>query len=184
MASVRQKVKAYGVGSLSEEELREFIIGKSKNPTKEAALDRYVALAARKKSLGKPADGPCNVVNLDVVKNVATSEDEQMLVIALDSKNNVEGVICVGIGSKIGVNMFIPKIFREVIRLGCHRFVLVHNHPSGICEPSPEDVAFTKKIGEAARVLDICFLDHVIVGGDTYVSLRQSLLGPSDCFSG
>jgi DNA repair protein RadC len=50
---------------------------------------------------------------------------------------------------------------------------LVHNHPSGDPEPSPEDIATTKRLAEAGKILGITLLDHVVIGDGQWVSLKQ-----------
>jgi DNA repair protein RadC len=55
-------------------------------------------------------------------------------------------------------------IFRPVISFSAHSFILVHNHPSGEASPSEADLRLTRRICEAARILQIQFLDHVIIG--------------------
>jgi DNA repair protein RadC len=51
--------------------------------------------------------------------------------------------------------------------------IVVHNHPSGDPEPSPDDLHLTAEAIAAGRLLDIALLDHVIIGADSYVSLRD-----------
>ena len=71
------------------------------------------------------------------------------------------------------------EIFRPIIASGAYGFALMHNHPSGDCSPSRSDEAITRRIVEAANLLQIRFLDHVIVGepfpGRTpYYSFREA----------
>jgi len=65
------------------------------------------------------------------------------------------------------------EVFREAIRQNAPSMILVHNHPSGDPSPSPDDVAMTKHIIEAGKMLDIEVLDHVIIGDNRYASLNQ-----------
>ena len=64
-------------------------------------------------------------------------------------------------------------IFQRAILVNAAAVILVHNHPSGDPTPSPEDIALTKKLVEAGRVMDITVLDHVIVREESYVSLNE-----------
>ena len=64
-------------------------------------------------------------------------------------------------------------IFQRAILVNAAAVILVHNHPSGDPTPSPEDIALTKKLVEAGRVMDITVLDHVIVREESYVSLKE-----------
>jgi DNA repair protein RadC len=67
----------------------------------------------------------------------------------------------------------IGEIFREAVRRTASGLVLVHNHPSGDPTPSPDDVRLTVEAVAAGRLLDVGVLDHVIVAGTAYVSLRE-----------
>ncbi|MBO6114794.1 MAG: hypothetical protein J6P57_07035, partial [Lachnospiraceae bacterium] len=52
-------------------------------------------------------------------------------------------------------------------------FIIVHNHPSGLPEPSNSDIVATRKIMEAAKIMDLNMSDHIIVGNDSYISLAE-----------
>jgi len=67
-------------------------------------------------------------------------------------------------------------IFIEALRYRAVSLILVHNHPSGDPEPSPQDIQLTKKIQEAGRLIDIQVLDHIIIGDNSFVSLRERRL--------
>ena len=65
------------------------------------------------------------------------------------------------------------EIFREALRGGAVNLVLVHNHPSGDPSPSDEDLALTEKVRYGAALLDICLVDHLIIGDQVYYSFRE-----------
>ena len=65
------------------------------------------------------------------------------------------------------------EIFLEALRHQAVSLILVHNHPSGDPEPSLEDIRLTKRIREAGELLDIRLLDHIIIGDNSYVSLKE-----------
>jgi len=71
----------------------------------------------------------------------------------------------------------VGDLFREAIRQNCAAVIVVHNHPSGDPTPSPEDIAVTKTIVQAGELLDIEVLDHLIIGQQRYVSLKERGLG-------
>jgi DNA repair protein RadC len=71
----------------------------------------------------------------------------------------------------------IGEIFREALRHNGAGLIVVHNHPSGDPSPSPEDVALTRSLVEAGKVLDLQVLDHLIIGQGRFVSLRERGLG-------
>lgn len=65
-------------------------------------------------------------------------------------------------------------VLKEALRLGATAVVIFHNHPSGDPEPSPEDIAFTRRLGRAATAVGIDLVDHlVLAGGRRWVSLRE-----------
>ena len=98
---------------------------------------------------------------------------EHLYGLYLDAKNKViekPELISVGI---LDASLIHPReIFKEAIRKSAKSVILVHNHPSGDTSPSEEDLEVTDRLVEAAKVLDIQFLDHVIVG-DSYYSYRE-----------
>lgn len=64
------------------------------------------------------------------------------------------------------------EVFKEAIQSSAAQIIVGHNHPSGSPDPSPEDVALTRRLEEAARILDIELLDHIIVTKDKSLSLK------------
>ncbi|HPC82300.1 MAG TPA: DNA repair protein RadC [Thermoanaerobaculaceae bacterium] len=69
------------------------------------------------------------------------------------------------------------EVFHKAILDGCHALLLWHNHPSGDPTPSEDDIQLTRRLADAGRLLRIAVLDHVIVAGGGFVSLRQRGLG-------
>ena len=62
---------------------------------------------------------------------------------------------------------------KEAIKESAASFIAVHNHPSGMTDPSPEDLELTRRLKDAADVVGIQMLDHIIIGYDTYLSLFE-----------
>jgi DNA repair protein RadC len=71
----------------------------------------------------------------------------------------------------------VSEVFREAVKVNAAGVILSHNHPSTDPSPSPEDVAVTRAVGEAGKLLDVELLDHVILGGGRWVSLKERGLG-------
>ncbi|MBE9108272.1 DNA repair protein RadC [Nodosilinea sp. LEGE 07298] len=65
-------------------------------------------------------------------------------------------------------------IFQAALKAGAARIIVAHNHPSGNLEPSPEDLALTRKLLQSANIIGVPVLDHLILGGGEYRSLRQT----------
>ena len=68
--------------------------------------------------------------------------------------------------------IYTRQVIKRALDLGATSLILVHNHPSGSPKPSRADIAITNRIAEAGRHLGIVVHDHVIIGGDSHVSLR------------
>ncbi|MDP2725925.1 MAG: JAB domain-containing protein, partial [Dehalococcoidia bacterium] len=71
----------------------------------------------------------------------------------------------------------VGEIFREAIRQNCAALIVVHNHPSGDPTPSQEDIRVTEQIVDAGKLLDIEVLDHLVIGQQRFVSLREMGIG-------
>src|SRR5260370_21462988 len=67
------------------------------------------------------------------------------------------------------------EIFRPAIIRTCPGLILCHNHPSGDPTPSPEDIKATRQLVEAGRILDIELVDHLVIGHQRFVSLKEHL---------
>ena len=120
---------------------------------------------------------PEDIANL-VMLEMGLLEKEELRVIGLDTKNHVMGIETVYRGSVNTTVLRVGEVMRMPITLQCTSMVLVHNHPSaGELAPSPEDVRVTGMIAEAARQLDINLMDHLIVNGNRFISMRSKGLG-------
>ena len=76
-------------------------------------------------------------------------------------------------GPRSQIQVRIAELFRDAVRAHAAAIIVVHNHPSGDPEPSADDLHLTAEAIAAGRLLDIPLLDHVILAGDSYVSLRD-----------
>jgi DNA repair protein RadC len=79
----------------------------------------------------------------------------------------------IAIGNVNGCPIRPVEVFRSAVILNSPAIVIIHNHPSGITEPSVSDRLITEKIQEVGRMLDIKILDHVIVGNEGFFSFAQ-----------
>jgi DNA repair protein RadC len=100
-------------------------------------------------------------------------EQEQLRVVLLDTRNRVLAVTTVYVGSLNTSVVRISELFREAIRRNAAAVIIVHNHPSGDPTPSPEDVALTRNVIAAGQLLDIEVLDHLVIGQQRFVSLKE-----------
>jgi DNA repair protein RadC len=108
-----------------------------------------------------------------LVLQMGRLEREELRVVVLNTKNVVLRVVTVYQGNVATSLVRIGELFRDAVRLNAANLILVHNHPSGDPTPSPDDLHLTAEALAAGRLLDIQLLDHLIVGHDAYVSLRD-----------
>jgi len=97
---------------------------------------------------------------------------EVFVEILLDTRLHVLSVEELYRGTVNQVAMRVAEVFRPAIVANAPNILLAHNHPSGDPSPSPEDLAITREVVQAGRLLHIHVLDHLIIGGDRFVSLR------------
>ncbi len=104
-------------------------------------------------------------------------EQEHLRVILLDTRNRVITVERVYIGSLNASSVRVGELFRAAIQRSAASIIVIHNHPSGDPTPSPEDVALTRSVVQAGKLLDIDVLDHLVIGLNRWVSLKERGLG-------
>lgn len=105
---------------------------------------------------------PAYVVDV-LTKYIGDCDREHMVVITLDTKNNINCIHTASIGSLNSAICHPREIYKIAIATNAASIILGHNHPSGVTQPSKEDIATTKRIKEAGDILGIEVLDHVIV---------------------
>lgn len=116
----------------------------------------------------RPADAAALVVDA-----LRFCETEQFWVLLLNTRHEVVDRIEIARGGLSSAPVHPRDVFRAAVRGGAAAVILVHNHPSGNPSPSRTDVALTRRLDRAGRVMGIPVLDHLIVGDGRYVSLRE-----------
>ncbi len=136
------------------------------------------ALLLREVEIGQLASirSPTEIANL-LMLEMSLLEKEELRVVVLDTKNVVRNIDTVYKGSVNTAVVRIAEIFRSAIMYNGVSVILAHNHPSGDPTPSPEDVRITEMIYQTGQKLDIDVLDHLVFGGNRFVSLKERGLG-------
>jgi DNA repair protein RadC len=139
----------------------------NKIPRYKISMVREGDLFAERKRISSPQD----VFN--VVQGFLEDADrEYFMILTLNTKNHINGVNVVSVGS-LNASLVHPReVFKAAILGNAAAIILVHNHPSLDPSPSPEDLEITRRLVEAGRLLGIEVLDHVVVG-DGWVSLKE-----------
>ncbi|MEA3396539.1 MAG: DNA repair protein RadC [Chloroflexota bacterium] len=108
---------------------------------------------------------------------IGHKEQENFVVLYLDTRNRVTDREILYKGSLNTSLVRVAEVFRGAIRRNSAGIIVAHNHPSGDPNPSPEDVALTRRLVKAGKLLEVDLLDHVVIGQNRYVSLRERALG-------
>ena len=102
---------------------------------------------------------------------------EKFLSVMLNAQNQIIGIDEVSVGSLTATVVHPREVFKSAILANAAAIILVHNHPSGNLNPSKEDKEVTEKIKKAAEILNINFLDHIIITKNGYTSLSEIING-------
>jgi DNA repair protein RadC len=147
-------------------------IGRAKAAQLAAAFELGRRLLADWPSSSWTIRSPRDVADRFVLQ-MGRLEREELRIVVLNTKNVVLRVVTVYQGNVATSLVRIGELFRDAVRLNATNVIMVHNHPSGDPTPSPDDLHLTAEALAAGRLLDIQLLDHLIVGHDAYVSLRD-----------
>lgn len=98
---------------------------------------------------------------------------EYFRIVLLNTKNQVISIEDVSIGSLNSSIVHPREVFKLPIKRSAATIILVHNHPSGDPTPSREDVAITKRLIEGGKILGIDILDHIVIGNQRFVSIKE-----------
>ena len=151
-------------------------LGEAKSAQIKAAIELGRRLTiespAERPTINSPADAAALVQY-----EMGALEKEEMRVILLNTRNSVTDIVTVAHGSLNSAQMRVGEIFTPAVRRNAAALIAVHNHPSGDPKPSPNDIAITRAMIEAGKLLDIEVLDHLVIGLGRYTSLKEKKLG-------
>ena len=133
---------------------------------------RLSMLGDERTAINSPADAAALVQ-----AEMSLLEKEHLRTILLDRRNRVLEIVEVYQGSVNSSQVRVGEIFQAAISRHASALILIHNHPSGDPTPSPDDVAVTRAIVQAGKLLDIDLLDHLVIGQGKWVSLKERGLG-------
>jgi proteasome lid subunit RPN8/RPN11 len=119
---------------------------------------------------------PADVAGMLMVE-MGSLDQEELRTVLLDTRNRVIGLHTVYKGSLDTSMVRVGEVYKEAIKRNSAALIVVHNHPSGQCDPSPEDILITRQIVEAGKLLSTECLDHLIIGQGRWVSLRERGMG-------
>jgi DNA repair protein RadC len=151
-------------------------IGPAKAAQLKAAVELGRRLAAALPEERPSIQSPDDAATL-LLYEMGALEQEHLRVLLLDTRNRLIRMVDVYRGSLNASVIRVSEAFRDAVRSNAASIIVAHNHPSGDPTPSPEDVNVTRALVEAGRLLDIEVLDHLVIGKNSYVSLKAKGLG-------
>ena len=160
-ASLEELQQVKGIGAVKAIELK-------------AALELGKRLAGYARPKNHKINNIEDIVDL-LMHKFRQYETEHFKTVLLTTKNEVMKIVEVSHGTLDATYALPADVFRQAVRDGASAVVVAHNHPSGDPEPSGSDIDLTKRLLDAARLMNIRFLDHVIFGDGRYVSLKERM---------
>jgi DNA repair protein RadC len=151
-------------------------LGRAKTAQIKAALELGNRLALEALKERKVIHSPEDAAAL-VKYEMSFLEQEELRVILLDTRNRVLEIDEVYKGAVNSSQVRVGELFKNAVRRNAVSIIVVHNHPSGDPTPSPDDIAVTRAIIQAGKLLDIEVLDHLVIGNPQHVSLKERGLG-------
>jgi DNA repair protein RadC len=149
-------------------------------PAKAAQIKAAIELG-RRLSLEVPEERPSIQSPADAAAllqyEMGALEQEHLRVMLLDTRHRVLSIHELYHGSLNSSLVRIGELFKPAIRRNAAAILIVHNHPSGDPTPSPDDIAITRAVVQAGKLLDIDVLDHLVIGRGRFISLKERGLG-------
>lgn len=168
--------RAGSLRSLAAQDVADFQRVRGIGPVKAGQIKAALELARR---LGRERQHdrvaihhPGDVAAL-LMDDMRVLDREVFKVLLLDTRHRVMKVHTLSIGDLSGTLVHPRELFKDAIRNSSAAVILAHNHPSGDPEPSPEDLDLTQRLVAGGRLLGIEVLDHIVIGDNTYVSMKQ-----------
>jgi len=126
-----------------------------------------------KKTIENPAD-IANIIQSILIREDKIDQDkEHFYSVGLDSRKRIQYIELVSLGT-LNASMVHPReLYRRAIMLGVEAIIVAHNHPSGVVEPSEDDLIVTKRLVKAGEILGIKLLDHIIITSDDYSTIPK-----------
>jgi DNA repair protein RadC len=113
-----------------------------------------------------------------LLKKYIGRQNEVVVLMLLDSRSRVVFCDVVNEGTATSANIYIKKIVRYSVQYNAAYAILSHNHPSGSCLPSKQDISTTRWVYEALDTVEVKLIDHIIVSGNDYLSIAKSKIMP------
>ena len=175
-SEILSKIKE--ISSLNDLSLRELTHIKGVGTTK--ALTILAAIELGKRVCNASIEEKIILNNTELVNKyfaplIAKEKQENLLVILLDNKNRLISYKIMFKGTSTYSLVSPKEIFNYAVKERADKLIIMHNHPSGIVEPSDADIELTNQINMSGKIIGIPLVDHIITSGNTYYSFYEEL---------
>jgi DNA repair protein RadC len=151
-------------------------IGQAKAIQLQSAIEIGHRIHLQQATHRTPIRTPADAAHI-LIPRLGLLEQEEVHVVSLDTRNRIVKEEMVYRGSLNSASVRVGEIFRSAIRDNAAAIILAHNHPSGEASPSSDDIAMTREVIKGGKILEIGVLDHLIIAGTLYTSLKDRGLG-------
>lgn len=160
---------------LKDASLEELLEEKGIGPAKAVSVKASIEMGRR---MAQDSQVKTQIKSPDDVKNIVMEEmryfdREHFRVIYLDRKGGMLEMQDISVGGLHSSIVHPREVFKVAVKKSAASLILVHNHPSGDPTPSQEDVEITRRLIEAGNIMGISVLDHIVIGDNTYCSLKS-----------
>ena len=114
-----------------------------------------------------------------LIEKMRFEKQEILKVAMLNNNNKLLKIKDIARGGSNFVKATVKSVLNEAVKIEASKIILIHNHPGGDPTPSKQDIEFTQNIEQAAKILEIQLLDHIVIGNTNYVSIfseREKIL--------
>ncbi|PIQ08577.1 MAG: hypothetical protein COW71_10890 [Ignavibacteriales bacterium CG18_big_fil_WC_8_21_14_2_50_31_20] len=148
-------------------------IGKDKAATLVAAFEISRRVESQSKWFSnKSITNPSEIAKM-FIPILRDEVKEKFIVVSMNAANRIIRYNIISTGNLTSSIVHPREVFKVAIENNSANIILIHNHPSGNCEPSNEDIKTTKKLVEAGKLLDIEVFDHIIIADNSYLSFVE-----------
>ena len=155
--SINELIKFEGIGKIKAIELK--AVGEIAKRIEKPINEEKLFITSRK-----------DIVQL-FMQQLRYEKTEILKLVMLNNKNKIQKIETIAKGSSDGITFDIKQVLSEPIKMQIPKIIVLHNHPSGVPEPSLADIEFTKRLDKACLLLGIELLDHIIIGDGIFQNI-------------
>jgi DNA repair protein RadC len=132
-----------------------------------------IQIKGKNKRLVNPRDVWVIAQDLLNAEDDIDQDKEHFWVFHLDSRNTIKFIELVSLGTLNGALVSPREVYTRAVSERTAQIVVCHNHPTGVTEPSEDDISLTNRLKQAGDILSIDLVDHIIISGRGFTSLKE-----------